>query len=165
MTIKLTSLAFSNNGRMAKSHTGEGEDRSPALAWSGVPAAAKSLALIMEDPDAPSRSKPLGVWVHWLIYGLSADIQGLPENFPKKEILTNGSKQGLVWGFKDSECHRVGYYGPLPPPGSGPHRYFFKLYAFKDNFDLPPKATKSQLIKAMEGKILSQAELIGIYQR
>lgn len=165
MGLKLISPAFSNNGRIAKAHTCEGEDQSPALSWSGLPAGVKSLALIMDDPDAPSRAKPLGAWVHWVLYGLSADLKGLPENLPKEGMLANGARQGLVWGFKDGEFDRVGYYGPCPPPGTGPHRYYFKLYALNENIDLSPQTSKSQLMKAMEGKILSQAELIGIDQR
>ena len=155
MEIKTT--AFSPGGPIPKKFTGEGEDLSPALSWTGVPEKTQSLALIMDDPDAPP-----GTWVHWLLYDLPATSKGLPEGLPKKENLDGGAKQGLCWGVDSFD--RVGYFGPLPPPGK-PHRYYFKLYALDKALALPPRQTKAQVLKAMEGQILAQAEVMGTYKR
>lgn len=155
--MKLTSPAFKPNATIPKQHTGEGPDSSPPLEWTGVPAGARSLALIMDDPDAPP-----GTWVHWLVYDIPPQVQGLPEAVPKTQAIPNGALQGLVWGVDRFE--RIGHFGPLPPPGK-PHRYFFKLYALDAKLGLPPGATKPELEKAMAGHILAQAELVGLYQR
>jgi Raf kinase inhibitor-like YbhB/YbcL family protein len=159
MAFELKSPAFKNNGRIPKKHTGEGEDLSPALAWTQAPAGAKSFALIMDDPDAP-----VGLWIHWVIYDIPAKLNSLPEGVAKKESLPDGTKHGRSWGVQDAECDRVGYYGPMPPPGK-PHRYFFKLYALDQTLGLPPQAGKTQVIAAMKGHILAEARLIGIYER
>lgn len=157
MPLDIKSPAFGPNGSIPRKHACDGQDVSPQLSWSGVPKEARSLALIMDDPDAPP-----GTWVHWVLYDLPASVAKLEEGLPKKETLSNGAKQGLCWGVEDFD--RVGYYGPCPPPGS-PHRYFFKLYALDKVLDLAPKADKAQLLKAMEGHILAQAELVGLYKR
>jgi len=159
MTFELKSPAFKNNERIPRKHTGEGEDASPALAWSNAPAGTKSFALIMDDPDAP-----VGLWIHWVLYDLPATLTSLPEGVTKKESLPDSSKHGRAWGVKDAEFNRVGYYGPLPPPGK-PHRYFFKLYALDQVLGLPSQATNTQVIKAMTGHILAEAQIIGIYER
>lgn len=157
MDFKLTSPSFKANAPIPQKHTGDGEDMSPRLEWTAPPASTKSLALIMDDPDAPP-----GTWVHWVIYDLPPSLTGLPEGLPKTEKVAGGGAQGICWGV--DEYDRVGYYGPMPPPGK-PHRYYFKLYALDKALGLPPKATKAALLKSMKGHILAQGELMGTYQR
>ena len=159
MAFELKSPAFKANERIPKKHTGEGEDVSPALTWSGAPKGTKSFALIMDDPDAP-----VGLWLHWVLFDIPAAASRLPEGVAKKDALPDGSKQGECWGTEKMGYERAGYFGPLPPPGK-PHRYFFKLYALDNVLGLPPKAAKTDLLKAMHGHILAQAELVGIYER
>lgn len=153
MSLKLTSPAFAEGQPIPANYTGDGPDVSPPLQWSGVPAGAKSLALICDDPDAP-----VGTWVHWVLYGLPASATELPENVPPHETLPSGARQGV------NDFGRVGYGGPAPPPGK-PHRYYFKLYALDTELNLKPKATKPELLRAMEGHILAQGQLMGTYQR
>jgi Raf kinase inhibitor-like YbhB/YbcL family protein len=126
---------------------------SPVLQWSNVPPAAKSLALICDDPDAP-----MGVWVHWVIYDLPPSTAGLSEDAPKSPELASGARQGV------NDFTRLGYGGPAPPPGR-PHRYFFKLYALDLKPGLKPGLTKKELLKAMEGHVLAEGQLMGTYQR
>ena len=152
-TLKITSSAFEPNGVIPEKYSCEGEDISPPLRWSDPPPGTKGFALVSDDPDAPG-----GTWVHWVMYDLPADARELGEGFPKNETLPDGTKQGMT------DFRRVGYGGPCPPPGSF-HRYFFKLYALDTALNLPPRQTKQQLLKAMEGHILSQGELIGRYRR
>jgi hypothetical protein len=153
----LKSLGFESIETIPKINTGDGEDLSPALRWSNAPAATKSFALIMDDPDAPA-----GTWVHWVIYNIPATLKELPQGMPKTEAGPGGWQQGLCWGVDKFE--RVGYFGPLPPPGR-PHRYFFKLYALDKVLGLKPRATKEQVLAAMFGHMLTEATLIGTYQR
>lgn len=157
MALAISSPAFQAEGAIPKKHTCDGEDLSPALMWTGVPEGTKSLALIMDDPDAPP-----GTWVHWVLYDLPAEAPGLPEGVPKEEKLESGATHGICWGV--AEFSRVGYYGPCPPPGS-PHRYYFKLYALDTKLGLPPRATKDDVLKAMEGHTLAEGELMGTYGR
>ncbi len=161
-TMNLTSAVFQDAQPIPKKFTGEGDDVSPPLAWSGIPSKAKSLALIVDDPDAP-----MGTWIHWVIYNIPAKTTGLPENVPKsKEKLPDGALQGLAWGVEGNAqfpCSRVGYGGPMPPPGL-PHRYFFKLYALDEALS-SPRLTKAALMKAMKGHLLAEAQIIGTYQR
>lgn len=153
--MNLTSNAFKQGEPIPQKFTCQGEDISPQLSWNQNPDGTQSIALICDDPDAP-----MGTWVHWVLWNLPADTVTLEENFSKADSLPNGAKQGIT-DFK-----RVGYGGPCPPPG-GPHRYFFKLYALDTALNLPEgKATgKEDLLKAMEGHILAQAELMGTYQK
>ena len=153
MTFELTSTAFAPWGAIPGKYTCDGEDISPPLQWSDPPQGAQSLALICDDPDAP-----MGTWTHWLIYDIPGNQSGLPEGVPATEALQGGTKQGL------NSWPRIGYGGPSPPPGK-PHRYFFRLYALNGMLDLPPGADKKTLLKAMEGKILAQAEFHGTYGR
>jgi Raf kinase inhibitor-like YbhB/YbcL family protein len=153
MKIELTSPAFADGQPIPAKHTCDGNDVSPPLKWSGVPAAAKGLALIADDPDAP-----LGTWVHWVLYDLPPNTTDLTEDVPKGQYLPNGGKQGV------NDFKRLGYGGPCPPPGK-PHRYFFKLYALDTPVDLKPGATKKDLVKAMEGHILAEGQLMGTYKR
>lgn len=155
--MTLESAAFKASEKIPVKHACDGEDVSPALAWSGVPKQAKSLALVMEDPDAP-----VGLWIHWLIYDIPAAETGFKEGLAKEPVLPSGAKQGKVWGVHKFD--RVGYWGPCPPPGK-PHRYFFRLYALSAPTGLKPQATKAELMKALEGKTLATAELVGLFGR
>ncbi len=154
--MEIRSSAFEANGEIPKKYTCKGKDVSPPLSWSGLPAAAKSLALICDDPDAP-----VGTWVHWVLYGLAASSAGLPEGVAKTDSVVVG-KSAAIQGQND--FGRPGYGGPCPPPGPA-HRYFFKLYALDAAPRLGPRANKAQLLKAMEGHILGQAELVGTFAR
>ncbi len=153
MSLKLATTAFQPGGIIPKKFTCDGPDVSPALAWSDLPAGAQSIALIMDDPDAPA-----GTWVHWVLYDLPASARELPEGVPKQEELSSGARQGR------NDFRKIGYGGPCPPHGP-PHRYFFKLYALDAKTKLIAGATKADLERAMQGHILAQAELVGRYQR
>lgn len=155
--MELTSAAFKDGQRIPPKHTCEGGDASPALSWSGLPDKTRSLALVMDDPDAPA-----GTWVHWVLYDLPASAYALDEGLPKTETLASGAKQGLCWGVDSFD--RVGYHGPCPPPGK-PHRYSFRLYALDGALALPPRKTKAELLKALERRLLGTAELTGVYSR
>ena len=151
--MQLTSTAFTDGAPIPAKYTCEGQDVSPPLKWSGVPAEAKSLALIADDPDAP-----VGTWVHWVLYDLPPAVAELSEDVPKTQTLRGGARQG------HNDFNRPGYGGPCPPPGK-PHRYFFKLYALDKTLDLQPGATKKDLERAMADHLLAQAQLMGTYQR
>jgi Raf kinase inhibitor-like YbhB/YbcL family protein len=152
MEIKVTSSAFQEGGMIPPKYTCDGEDVSPPLEWDGIPDEAQSIALISDDPDAP-----MGTWVHWVLYNLPADARGLEEGIPANEVLTNGAKQGTT------DFGRVGYGGPCPPGGT--HRYFFKVYALDAQVEPAPAATKEQLLKAIQGHILAEGQLMGKYKR
>jgi len=152
MAIQLTSTAFSDGTMIPKRFTCDGEDLSPPLSWSGLPTGTRSLALICDDPDAP-----VGTWDHWVLFNIPATVTGLPENVPATASLDDGSVHG------NNSWERPGYGGPCPPGGT--HRYFFKLYALDTELNLKTGATKSQLVKAMEGHILDQVQLMGKYRR
>src|SRR6266481_1714584 len=152
--ISLTSSAFSEGAAIPEEYTCQGKDISPPLKWSGVPSGTKSLALIMDDPDAP-----MGTWVHWMLYDLAPSMTELPEGLSAKEHIAAGSgKEGL------NDFKRLGYGGPCPPAGK-PHRYFFKLYALDTMLELKPGAKKKDLERAMEKHILSQGQLMATYKR
>jgi Raf kinase inhibitor-like YbhB/YbcL family protein len=153
MAIELSSTAFPQGATIPKQYTGDGADQSPPLAWTDPPAGSQCLALICDDPDAPR-----GTWVHWVLFNLPARTPGLEEAVPTTATLADGAKQGK------NDFGNLGYGGPAPPKGK-PHRYFFKLYALDAAVDLPSGATKAQLVDAMKGHILAQAELMGIYGR
>ena len=155
MAMTLNSPAFHQNGHIPSKYTCEGQDISPPLAWEGVPTGAKSLVLIVDDPDAPDPNAPKTVWVHWVVYNISPDTKSLPENAGKA-----GLPQGTLLGLNDFK--KTGYGGPCPPIGR--HRYFHKLYALDTTLD-PRGATKSQIERAMHGHVLANAELIGTYQK
>ena len=152
MKIKLKSSAFKNNEMLPKKYTCDGIGISPPLLWSDIPKAAQSLAIISDDPDAPG-----GVWVHWVMYNIPPQTMGLNEGVLPVEEFAHAAKQGL------NDFQNIGYGAPCPP--SGTHRYFFKLYALDTILNLESKATKDQLLKAMEGHILAKAELVGKYKR
>ena len=156
MSLTITSSVFAPNGSIPSLYTCEGKDLSPPLAFGGVPAATKSLAIIVDDPDAPDPAAPKMTWVHWVLYNIPAETPGLPEAV-KSTALPAGTREGKNdWG-------RTGYGGPCPPIGR--HRYFHKLYALDVVLPALARPDKSALEKAMQGHILAQAELIGTYQK
>ncbi len=145
--MKIQSPAFEHNQTIPPKYTCDGEDINPLLAISDVPENAKSLALIVDDPDAP-----MGTWVHWIVWNIDPATT---------EIAENSVPTGAVEG--KTSWNRLGYGGPCPP--SGTHRYFFKLYALDTTLDLPPGADKFQLESVMKNRIVDQTELIGLYSR
>lgn len=156
MPLVLTSAAFHHDGEIPLRYTCDGEDISPPLAWSGMPAGARSLALIVDDPDAPDPKAPKMTWVHWLLYNIPPTATGLaeataPENLP----------QGTLEGINDWK--RTGYGGPCPPIGR--HRYFHKLYVLDTQLPDMNRPTKAGLESAMRGHVLAQTEIVGTYQR
>lgn len=154
--MQLTSPAFEHNGSIPARFTCDGRDLSPELTWSDLPGGTRSLALIVDDPDAPDPRAPRMTWVHWVLYNLPPTAVGLAEAVPAT-ALPAGTREGLNdWG-------RTGYGGPCPPIGR--HRYFHKLYALDVVLPDLGKPTKAALEKAMQGHILAQAECVGVYQR
>jgi Raf kinase inhibitor-like YbhB/YbcL family protein len=151
--MQLTSTAISERAAIPRQYTGDGQDVSPPLRWSGAPAAVKSYALICDDPDAPR-----GTWVHWVLWNLPPDQHELAEGVAAMASLPNGARQGK------NDFGKVGYGGPAPPAGK-PHRYFFKLYGLDKMLDLPEGATKAQLEQAMKGHIVASGQLMGTYAR
>lgn len=154
MAFELTSSAFAPNQTIPAKYTCDGADVSPPLAWKDAPPATKSFALVCDDPDAP-----VGTWVHWVVWDIPATKHDLPENVSKAPTLDDGTRQGT------NDFKRSGYNGPCPPPGHGPHRYFFKLYAVDSVLGIAPGSTKAALEKAITGHTLARAELIGRYER
>ncbi len=148
MSIKLTSEVFPAGGLIPAQYTCAGPNLSPPLAWTDVPAAAKSLALIADDPDAPR-----GTWVHWVVYNLPPATKELPAGVPAQATIMGGGRQG------QNDFGQIGYGGPCPP--SGTHRYYFKLYALNTQLNLPAGASKQDLLKAMYGHILDEGQLLG----
>ena len=154
--MKLTSPSFENQKEIPKKFTCDGEDISPELTWSGAPEGTKSFVLIIEDPDAPDPSNPKMIWVHWVLYNIPSTTDSLPEGV-SKENYPSGTQDGL------NDWKRTGYGGPCPPIGK--HRYFHKLYALDTALPDLRNPPKDKLINAMEGHILAQVELIGLYSR
>jgi hypothetical protein len=151
--VTLDSNAFTDGGTIPKRYTCEGQDISPPLAWSGVPAGTKSLALIVDDPDAPDPKAPKRTYVHWVLFDIPPTVTSLPEG----GTLPAGTREGRNdWG-------RTGYGGPCPPIGR--HRYFHKLYALDTVLGDLGGPTKAQLEKAMEGHILAEGRLLGTYEK
>lgn len=154
--MQLTSSAFADNGTIPLKHTCEGADVSPSMAWSGIPDGTKTLALIVDDPDAPDPAAPKMTWVHWVLYNLPPDAKGLAEGVLSAQ-LPAGTRQGRNdWG-------RTAYGGPCPPVGR--HRYFHKLYALDAALPDLREPTKAQLEQAMKGHVLAQAQVVGTYQK
>ncbi|HTN93851.1 MAG TPA: YbhB/YbcL family Raf kinase inhibitor-like protein [Gallionella sp.] len=156
MSMMITSPSFKHNGTIPSIHTCDGPNISPQLEWTGLPAGTKSLALVVDDPDAPDPAAPKMTWVHWVLYNIPADSAGLPEG-ATAEMLPSGTLQGL------NDWRRTGYGGPCPPKGK--HRYFFKLYALDVALPDLKQPGKSNLEKAMQGHVLARSELVGLYQR
>jgi len=156
MSFTLSSPAFRDQGAIPVQHTCEGEDVSPPLAWSSPPEGTRSLALIVDDPDAPDPKAPRMTWVHWVLYNLPATARELPAAMTN-EALPSGTRVG------QNDWKRDDYGGPCPPIGR--HRYFHKLYAL--DISLPDLAapTKAELEKVMQGHVLARAELVGTYEK
>jgi Raf kinase inhibitor-like YbhB/YbcL family protein len=152
--MELSSTAFAPGGGIPARYTCEGEDTAPPLAWSGVPDGTRSLALIVDDPDAPDPAKPQRVWAHWVLYDIPPSGAGLPEG---AEPLPAGTHEG------QNDWNRTGYGGPCPPIGR--HRYFFKLYALDATLGDLRSPKKVALEQAMQGHVLAQCELMGTYQK
>jgi Raf kinase inhibitor-like YbhB/YbcL family protein len=151
-TLALTSSAFENGGTIPEQYTCTGHNESPPLQWTGVPDGTRSLALILDDPDAPS-----GTFVHWMIYNLSPTANGLPEGVSATASVAD-SEQGI------NGSGTIGYTGPCPPPGK-PHHYHFRLCALDQKLELKAGAAAHQVEAAMKGHVLGKAELVGIFAR
>ncbi len=149
--ISISSEAFQAGGVIPKEYTCDGSDVSPALSWRGIPENAKSIALIMDDPDAPG-----GTFVHWVVYNIPKDTLKLPKGVPKNKTLNDGSRHGI------NDFGRTGYGGPCPPKE---HRYYFKIYALDAMLDLQAGVSKADVETAMKGHILATGELTGRYRR
>ncbi len=154
-TLTITSPAFATNTSIPVKYTCQGDDTSPALNWSALPGGTKSLALIVDDPDAPG-----GVWVHWVVYNLPAVSRGLPEGASRGTTTASSLPAGAVQG--SNSFKRVNYGGPCPP--SGEHHYRFNLYAL-DTMISGDALDKETLLKAMGGHVLGQGELVGLYRK
>ena len=154
--LRITSPTFEPNGEIPRRHTCEGEDVSPALRWSGVPDGAKSLVLIVDDPDAPDPAAPRMTWVHWVLYDIPASATGLPEDVAASD-LPPGTRPGR------NDWKRTGYGGPCPPVGR--HRYFHKLYALDTELGDLGAAGKAEVERAMRGHVLAEAQLVGTYEK
>lgn len=160
MSITVSSSAFAAGARIPKPFTGDGEDVSPPLHWEGIPAGAQELALICDDPDAPT-AEP---WVHWVIYKLPAALRDLPQGIPAGARLDK--PLAALQGRNSWNAGRtIGYRGPAPPPGHGVHHYHFRLYALDCELNLNPGCDKKALLRAMDGHVLAHGELVGTYQR
>jgi Raf kinase inhibitor-like YbhB/YbcL family protein len=153
LAFELTSRAFSPGATIPARHTCDGPDVSPPLAWTSPPAGAKGFALVCEDPDAPR-----GLWVHWVLWGVPATATSLPEGVTPDETLPDGRRHGR------NDFGKLGHNGPCPPPGAT-HRYVFRLYALDAVPALDPGATRAQLLDAIRGHVLGEAELTGRYGR
>lgn len=156
MSLSLTSPDFTHQNPIPEKFTCDGDDISPALSWSSVPRTAKSLVLIVDDPDAPDPAAPKLTWVHWLLYNIPPTATGLPQAVSSAN-LPEGALQG------SNDWRRAGYGGPCPPTGS--HRYFHKLYALDIVLPDLGQPAKAQIEKAMQGHVIEKAELIGTYRR
>lgn len=152
MDIRVESSAFKNGESIPAKYTIDGENISPPLKWNIVSEKIKSYALINDDPDAP-----IGDWVHWVLYNIPPAVTELKENTPNVKSFPNGAIHGT------NDFNKTGYGGPTPP--SGTHRYYFKIYALDTMLKLEPGAAKAKLLKAMQGHIIAQGQLIGLYKR
>lgn len=152
MDIQITSPAFEDGAAIPKKYTCDDLDVSPPIEWTNVPEGTKTIAIVCDDPDAPMKT-----WVHWVIFNIAGDVSRLAESVPPEKELENGARQGM------NDFHKVGYGGPCPP--SGMHRYFFKIYALDTTLDKPAGISKSHLMIAMEGHVLSESHLMGTYTR
>ena len=154
MSLALTSDAFANGQSIPAKYSCVGRNISPALAWNDPPAGTQSFALIVDDPDAP-----MGTWVHWVLFNIPAAARNLPEDLP---VTGKNMDPNAIYVGKNSSGN-IGYDGPCPP--SGTHRYYFKLYAVDTTLNLLPGASKEQVLKEMEGRILAQGELMGTFSK
>lgn len=154
-TLEIESGAFLNQGYIPAKYSCDSSDISPDISWKDVPFGTKSFALICDDPDAPFKT-----WVHWVIFNIPAEKRQLPENTPKESVLSEGAVQAV------NDFGKIGYAGPCPPQGKS-HRYFFKLYALDGilSFSSDKEITKNDVLTAMQGHILAEAKIMGIYER
>jgi Raf kinase inhibitor-like YbhB/YbcL family protein len=150
--MELKSSAFDEGAMIPEKYTCDDIDISPPLNWTSGPQGTKTYAIICDDPDAP-----MGTWVHWVIYNLPENQNELSEDVPPVENLPSGAKQGR------NDFGKIGYGGPCPPGGI--HRYFFKIYALSEELNVDAGVTKSELLKEMEGHLLSEGQLMGRYKR
>ena len=160
MTFQLTSSGFQQGHPIPKKYTGEGADVSPPLSWSGIPEGTKELVLICDDPDAPANEP----WVHWVIYGIPADVSELSEGIPRKPHLKapHGALQGKnSWPANEA----TGYRGPMPPSGHGVHHYYFKLYALDTQVEMDPGLDKRAVMEKISDHVLAECVLMGTYER
>lgn len=157
--MRLESPTFKNGQPLPAKFTEDGDNVSPPLRWSDVPAGAVEFVLIVDDPDAP-RDEP---WVHWVIYRIPGDARELPEGVPRRSALTD--PPGAQQGVNSWRQNNIGYRGPAPPIGHGPHRYCFRLYALGRPLQLASGKDKKAVAEALDGHVLDQAELIGTYER
>jgi Raf kinase inhibitor-like YbhB/YbcL family protein len=157
MSFIIQSSAFGDGQAIPRRHTGDGEDLSPPLEWRGIPAASASLALVVDDPDAPTNEP----WVHWVIYQIAVASDSLPEGIPP--IVLPPFPPGVHQGRNSWKT--AGYRGPAPPKGHGVHRYFFKLHALDKALELPEGLDKTGLLKAIEPHTIAVAEMMGTYER
>jgi Raf kinase inhibitor-like YbhB/YbcL family protein len=157
MSIAVESAAFANGKAIPRRHSGDGEDLSPPLAWSGVPASAQELVMIVDDPDAPTNEP----WVHWVIYRLAPTLTELPEGVPP--IARPGTVLGSIQG--KNSWNALGYRGPAPPKGHGLHHYRFTLYALDQALELSDGLDKADLLKAIKGHVVAEGRLVGTYER
>ena len=153
----ISSPAFKNNERIPKEHTGQGDDISPELSWSGAPDNTKEFVIICDDPDAPT-AEP---WVHWVIYGIPGSASSLPTTLPPQPIL---NKVGNALQGRNS-WNTIGYRGPLPPPGSGNHHYHFSIFALDKALGLKPGLSKNDVMKQIGGHVIGKSTITGIYSR
>lgn len=153
LNLNLKSESFTEGEFIPKKFTDDSADVSPALSWDKPPEGTKSIAIICEDPDAPT-----GAWVHWVMFNIKPDATSLSENIPKQLQVMGTVKQGT------NDFGRIGYNGPKPPPGK-PHRYFFKIYALDTELTLPAASRKTEVEKVMESHILAKGQLMGKYKR
>jgi hypothetical protein len=152
--MRIKSGAFSPEGKIPERYTCQGENISPEISWEGAPEKTQTFALILDDSDAPA-----GAWVHWVVYNIPGAARGLPPHVPATERLENDAVQGR------NSFRKIGYGGPCPPQGHGPHRYFFRLYALDARLNLKPGAGKEEVMSAMNGHILGEAGLMGRFER
>ena len=156
MTLSISSSAFTDGGEIPAKYTCQGNDIAPPLQWAGVPGDARSLVLIVDDPDAPDPDAPQMTWVHWVLYNIPLDATGLPEGITAPD-LPSGTGEGL------NDWKRTGYGGPCPPIGR--HRYFHKLYAIDKLLPDLGGPTKAQVAEQMQGHIVGEIALVGTYQK
>ena len=152
--MELSSTGFTSGGDMPRQYTCEGDDLAPPLSWGGVPDRTRSLALIVDDPDAPDPAAPKMTWVHWVLFDIPPSATAIPEG---GRPLPDGTREG------SNDWHRTGYGGPCPPVGR--HRYFFKLYALDSLLPDLRKPTKAELERAMQRHVLAQTQLVGTYEK
>lgn len=160
MSLSIHSTAFQKGQPIPAKYTDDGEDVSPPLSWDPPPEGTRQLALICDDPDAPSPEP----WVHWVIYGIPADASELPEGVPESQRIAS-PVTALQGKNSWTSGQMIGYRGPAPPRGHGVHHYHFKLYALDREPDLEPGLTKAQLLQAIEPHVIATGELIGTYSR